>query len=283
MPQVGESFRQATSPVWMVKIGSLGLMLLALGIGVDVMSASNEHGPIKRQQVAPAVFPYPDVPPPKWPEPLVDSGYRPGISAKEYFDHLCKAEAGEFIYKTVENVDGIYQMRPREHVTDEMLMDRYFLEDPYGEYGNEGSLEEEYVNPASVDYVKYKSEKGYVLYKPHQNYKFLEKPLSASTRSQSDDARYLRFSRPDTDKLVFEDGQHFYPRDSQPKMIEEGVKVLKSRYGFTWRGVERPHDRELGIAGGELIVLDLQTSEILAIHRGFLNGGKVRQTPQGIW
>ena len=51
----------------------------------------------------------------KIPNPVPeDSGYKPGMTSKEYFDHLCKTEAGEFIYKTVENVDGVYMMRPRE-------------------------------------------------------------------------------------------------------------------------------------------------------------------------
>src|SRR5207237_4857872 len=121
---------------------------------------------LEREQVAAAVVPYPDkVPPPKWPEATADSGYKPGMSTQEYFEHLCKTEAGEFIYKTVENVEGIYQMRPREHVTDKMLMDRYFLEDPYGEYGDEEHLQEEYVNPPYSTYVKFKSERGYTLYK----------------------------------------------------------------------------------------------------------------------
>ncbi len=30
-----------------------------------------------------------------------DSGYKPGMPSEQYFDHLCKTEAGEFIYKTV--------------------------------------------------------------------------------------------------------------------------------------------------------------------------------------
>src|SRR3982751_46322 len=100
------------------------------------------------------------------------------MNAKEYWEHLCKAEAGEFIYKTVENVEGIYQMRPREHVTDQMLQDRHFLEDPYGEtYGEEfnmgpeamkpGTIQDGYVNPRYVKAVK----GGHVLYKPDQNYK----------------------------------------------------------------------------------------------------------------
>ncbi|MCS6319917.1 MAG: hypothetical protein H8K05_19540, partial [Nitrospira sp.] len=53
------------------------------------------------------------------PDPVsADSGYKPGMTSQEYFDHLCKAEAGEFIYKTVENVDGLYMMRPRTKATD---------------------------------------------------------------------------------------------------------------------------------------------------------------------
>ena len=51
----------------------------------------------------------------KIPNPVPeDSGYKPGMTPEQYFDHLCKTEAGEFIYKTVENVEGLYKMRPRE-------------------------------------------------------------------------------------------------------------------------------------------------------------------------
>jgi hypothetical protein len=31
-----------------------------------------------------------------------------------YFDYLCRTQAGEFIYRTVDNVEGILQMRPRD-------------------------------------------------------------------------------------------------------------------------------------------------------------------------
>lgn len=42
-----------------------------------------------------------------------------------------------------------------------------------------------------------------------------------------------------------------------------------TRYGITWRGIKRPNDREMGIAGGELIVLDLETHEVLGVRRGY--------------
>jgi hypothetical protein len=77
----------------------------------------------------------------KIPNPLPeDSGYKPGMTSEQYFDHLCKTEAGEFIYKTVEQLDGIYMMRPRKEATDYELSHLYALEDPYG-YVTEGSAE----------------------------------------------------------------------------------------------------------------------------------------------
>jgi hypothetical protein len=61
-----------------------------------------------------------------------DSGYKPGMTPEQYFEHLCKTEAGEFIYKTVENVEGIYMMRPRERSHRYEFEHLYALEDPYG-------------------------------------------------------------------------------------------------------------------------------------------------------
>ncbi|MGB2725272.1 MAG: hypothetical protein WBC46_11985, partial [Nitrospira sp.] len=52
--------------------------------------------------------------------------------------------------------------------------------------------------------------------------------------------------------------------------------------GYTWRGVGRPHDRRLGIAGGELIILDLRTNEVLAVRRGFVRSGYMRNMT-GVW
>jgi hypothetical protein len=52
-------------------------------------------------------------------------------------------------------------------------------------------------------------------------------------------------------------------------MHREYAEDRKSRFGYAWRGITRPYDRELGIAGSEILVLDLQTSEVLAVHREF--------------
>ena len=186
----------------------------------------------------------------KIPNPVPeDSGYKPGMTPQEYFDHLCKTEAGEFIYKTVENVEGMYMMRPREHATDYMQEHLYAMEDPYGYTDWEADRPQTiFVNP------------------PWGLYSFLEVPLKPSVRVSG--AKYQRFSG--------------YVQDRSP-MIEEPVTEIKSRYGYTWRGISRPHDRELGIAGGELIVLDLRLNEVLAVRRGFIHSGGVRNNASGVW
>lgn len=183
----------------------------------------------------PEYWPYPDVPKPKWPEAPKKSVYKLGMSSKQYFDALCKAEAGEFIYKTVENVEGVYQVRPRsrQEYGDYFQEDRYVLEDPYG---------------YTLDEATYTG----------VHYKFFE---------------YPSISQPlDTQKFIRREGK-----------TEVEVSKLNSRYGYMWRGISRPHDRELGIAGGEFMVTDLQSGEILAFHRGFSRSGYIRNNQSGFF
>ena len=164
----------------------------------------------------------------KIPNPLPeDSGYKPGMTSQEYFDHLCKTEAGEFIYKTVENVEGLVQMRPRNKANYE-YSHLYASEDPFGFEASKGV----FVNPG-----------GYV---------YFEVPAVTSTNQVREYIRYFGY-----------DGHKIETLQS----IHDAHR--KSRYGYVWRGIVRPHDRELGIGGGEIIVLDLDTQEVLGVHRGY--------------
>ncbi len=190
----------------------------------------------------------------KIPNPVPeDSGYKPGMTPQEYFEHLCKTEAGEFIYKTVENVEGLYLMRPRKEATDDELSHLYALEDPYISVTEAGSNE---------------NILGIRLFLGPSRYQFLELPEDKARNATSSGKVYRRYEG----------------YDGQNKRSLRNVEVteLKSRYGYTWRGIKRPHDRELGIAGGELIVLDIQTNEVLAVRRGYIRSGNVRNLT-GIW
>jgi hypothetical protein len=202
----------------------------------------------------------------KIPNPVpADSGYKPGMTPEQYFDHLCKTEAGEFIFKTVENVEGLYMMRPRKEATDYELEHLYALEDPYGQVVGESDLPQDYyVQPAMG------------------KYQFLEMPLS---RSSSADEQYRRYYRdenahPGKKYQAAINGQGVFV----PYIVAEAtVSDIKSRYSYTWRGINRPHDRELGIAGGEVIILDLQTKEVLAVRRGFIRSGWMKNLTSIWW
>lgn len=205
----------------------------------------------------------------KVPNPVSeDSGYRQGMTPQEYFDHLCKTEAGEFIYKTVESVEGLYQMRPRESAKNDYLLEHlYAMEDPYGlAVGVRDSPQDYFVQPAIG------------------KYQYLEISIPQATKTEKSE-KYRRYYR----------NEKAYPESQFPTAINgqfvqvpyvvamADVPTLQSRYGYTWRGITRPHDRELGIAGGELIILDLQTNEVLAVRRSFVRSGSVRNNLTGVW
>ncbi len=185
----------------------------------------------------------------KIPNPVpADSGYKPGMTSQEYFDHLCKTEAGEFIYKTVENVEGVYQLRPRPAVTYE-ANHLYALEDPYsGPYGS-NQPELWFVGP--------------------NLYRFFESP-DLSRRLPDGLKEFIHPSYnavPSKDSTI---ARYFGHDGKAPEtMRKEYDSVLKSTFGYTWRGISRPNDREMGVAGSELIVLDLRTKEVLGVHRGY--------------
>lgn len=185
------------------------------------------------------------------PNPVpADSGYRPGMTPVEYFEHLCKNEAGEFIFKTVDNVEGIRLLRPREPADDYVFQDLYTMEDPYGH------MQEEAEDPGSefVSPIKYS---------------YFETPLRQAKRSPA----YREFNHPSlyTDPLPGQTVERYFGDTSKGRryLQLEYDTVPRSRYGITWRGVKRPNDREMGIAGGELIVLDLETNEVLGVRRGY--------------
>ena len=204
----------------------------------------------------------------KIPNPVpADSGYRRGMTSQEYFDHLCRTEAGEFIYKTVENVEGLYMMRPRESATNDYLLEHlYAMEDPYGlAVGVRDSPENYFVQPAIGKY----------------QYVEVSLPVTSKTTGDSKYRRYYRDEKAHPGSM--------FPTAINGQFIQvpyivavADVPTLQSRYGYTWRGVSRPHDRELGIAGGELIILDLQNNEVLAVRRSFVRSGFVRNMT-GVW
>jgi hypothetical protein len=215
----------------------------------------------------PEYWPNPDVPKPKWPDAPKEPVYKSGMSSKQYFEALCKAEAGEFIYKTVENVEGVYQVRPRsrEEYGDYFQEDRYVMEDPYGYFGADQSPQDHFVQP----YLG--------------RYNFIEVPMLQTNGAWDGEIRkFFREKNASAGKLyqTARDGRFV----QVPYLVAEAKEVQPiSNYGYVWRGIVRPHDRELSIAGGELAVIDLRTNEILALRRGFARTGYMRNGTGNWW
>lgn len=203
-----------------------------------------------RRTPAPEYWP-PNSRNPELPPAFRDTGYRPEMTAEEYFEHLCKTEAGEFIYRTVENVAGIYQIRPRRWVGDDAKRDLYVLEDPYG-------------------YTDGESTRAPLQFLGSPGYKFYEAPLKGGFSVSGPLERSYDESLSASAPVEGRYRRYIHSPDSRGSVRLEFVERLRSRYGYTWRELRRPKDREHRISGGELIVVDLITGEVLGVRRGFM-------------
>ena len=196
-----------------------------------------------------------------------DSGYKPGMSADDYFRLLCEKEAGDFVFRAVENVEGLYFARPQKRPTDQDLMDRWRLEHPYLE--STFQLRKDTPVGRAALFID----------PPLVTYRFYEEPNQDPQVSQP----YWRLSGHRSFNEFKYDANGNWRRIPDIPWLIEPISMLKARYGLTWRGIHRPSDRENGIAGGEIIAYDLQTNEVLAVFRNYAYTGRMKGTPDGAW
>ena len=244
--------------------GHLHVGVLVLGLLMSIACvAQTEQGSTYRWKNLVRVEGQPDPVPAEWvstpqgayahslkiPNPVPkDSGYRRGMNSREYFDHLCKKEAGEFIFATAEGVEGLLFMRPPRRPSDSDLMERYKLEAP----GIERVFQ--LVRPTIAA-------RGVIF-----GYQFAEEPSGERGGSTS---AYLRASRAHSKLARFENIEY--------------VDAPRSRFGLTWRGLRRERDREHAIAGAEIIVVALASGEVMGVLREYVLSGGTPNVPDGIW
>lgn len=169
--------------------------------------------------------------------------------AMRYFHQQCEKYGGEFIYRTVDNVEGVFQMRPRDpRDYFDRLRKGDIPEDPYGH----------------TNWEAQKPETMFINH-PFTSYEFFENWNPARGRRSRDSFR--RFSG-----LTYEPGD---PKPLVPMKVEI-VSTLMSRYGFRWREERSSSDRKHGVRKGFLEVVELKSQEVLAARVGFFI-----QTPVG--
>lgn len=184
-----------------------------------------------------------------------------GEASQAYFNYRCETDAGEFIYRTVENVEGLFQMRPRDpREYFSLLRNGDLPEDPYGHTNLEAQ------NPWKL-FLRHPSEPTYQFFETTKAPNLQEYDLQQSTRIFSirpelEGKSYWRFTYDGLRRRV--NGKTFWTM-----LYPEQTSELKSQYGFTWRETQTDWDRFFGVIGGELIIKEMAAGETLAIRRGF--------------
>lgn len=198
---------------------------------------------------------------------------QPDVST-QYFNHLCETEAGDYIYRTAENVEGVYRMRPRGHrISDTPIdYDRYALEEPTGvgagddDLGNDGwAMVAEFVQPMVGTYL------------------FTEQPVIDGPSGVIRYVRRVNNRPPPGYQNGVQSGYKGHQFRIPFEIVIEEDMHRRSRYGFTWRGIKREFDRRYSIGAGEYLIVDMDTDEVIAVKRAFKQSGYDRNTNSHIW
>lgn len=174
----------------------------------------------------------------------------------ERFKKLCREQAGDKIYRTVEGVEGFLIMRPRKPTKDlQEYLDQFWMGDPYGH----SDLEAE--NP---EYVFLSDRPAFdgasVKISPLTGYDFIELPLTLSADAVA--SSYLRIEA--RKRYVDSHGQQ---RIDYKKAT---VERPRSRYGYDWEDISSDEERKYWIAGGRMRIVDLSTQETIAERTGYV-------------
>lgn len=182
-------------------------------------------------------------------------------TAEAMFRERCKT-AGEKIYRTVENVEGIFLMkvRPRETNYD----DQFALTDPYGDdLGGDG-----YIGSfVRGSYDSMRSPNPRPGWPSRLGYSYVE------AIDPKDGKRYrytgsIKEVTHTSSILIGGDGKSFKTIDFVLDRIVVSGPI--PRYGVTYEDISTRAEREHWIAGSSLKVLDLQTNEVIAERIGYM-------------
>lgn len=184
--------------------------------------------------------------------------------AVQYFKHLCSTEAGQWIVRTVPNVEGLYFARPQRDPAPASAKDDDPLTLPY-------ALEMPWIQRAFRLMGGSATDQGQVFVNPpFQNYEFVEQPRRDVSWQADIREPYIRLFGLTRVPALDQNGRVTTHLKEATPMQVIGIPAITARYGYTWRGIVRARDREHGISGGELLIYDLQTQEVLAVRRQFL-------------
>ena len=185
---------------------------------------------------------------------VVDDYKERYAKAKALFDERCKT-AGEKIYKTVENVEGVFVLRPR---TEELnYSDQFKLDDPYGYAGTGENYLKLFVRGRTTEPAK----TGEII-DPSKvvSYRFVE----VSDEAGKGFYRYTTTMPKEESERLTRNGGGAVP------LVKTVTQDRIAKYGITWSDISTDIDRQSWIAGSSLKIIDLQTNDVIAERIGYM-------------
>lgn len=164
------------------------------------------------------------------PHDKLKTEYSRWMTAEGYFKQLCEKDAGEWIFKTVEGVEGVFQGRQNipQYRNSALKYQAYEATEVFSR-----SMEEVLVQPI------------------YGQYNYMERPRDPDEIGKA----YVRFFRGAENKSKYLIG--FPVRNKSGKFFnvpyivnKEQADPLKSSYGFIWRQISTADMLENGITGG---------------------------------
>ena len=188
-----------------------------------------------------------------------------GPSASRSKDRLAKAQAmfaqrcqaaGEKIYRTVDNVEGVFLLKLRP--VDTNYSDQFLLNDPYGrDSGGQG-------------YIKTFIRGSYLI----EN-----KPAQPNEGPSRVGYRYVEVADPEDGQIYRYTGRIEEPWQENKSYLKGYMRLVlekvlaeerQSRYGVTYDDISTREERENWIAASSLKVIDLKTNELMAERVGYM-------------
>lgn len=163
-----------------------------------------------------------------------------------YVQELCAKNGGERIYRTVDNVEGVFQMKARNPDPEDQWRDQYGMVDPWGANADSDNLQDLVLDPLGNE----------------SRYVFVEQQPPFGSPPGPPFRRTRIVAAPSTSADGTADARGF-------RIEQRLVETIRSRYGFYFEDLSTTEMREQWISAGRLKIVEISTGELIAERIGY--------------
>ena len=183
--------------------------------------------------------------------------------AEAMFQERCK-KAGEFIYRTAENVEGVLLLKIRPSEINRG--DQYKMDDPYGrDLTGNGYIE---------SFLRARNEKGFLDPGKVGGYRYVDSldPNDGKRYRYTGGMKVVGKKDPSTPnhQISIQRNPNFDLNIYRFLLDRVPAPDPAPRYGVTYDDISTREERDYWIAGSSLKVIDLKTNEVMAERIGYM-------------